>query len=197
MVSEFTATWISPSELHSAERYTGVTGFDTPTAHADAAGSFGTESGTKDFGRRKRQNWQRVEQRVRHVGASDVRGVTGQGNERRRDGESGARTASPQNSADQRSAGGPFDAGSPSPAVATNPEAYGLHRRDGRGTRQRNWAQTATLRRGRQTGLFGTRGRTRCGGQHIGGNRNGYERGWPLFRLPSVSLVGRNLSWEQ
>src|SRR5262245_48228963 len=93
----------------------------------------------------------------------------------------GTRTAAAENSADQRSARGPFDAGSPSPAVATNPEAYGLHRRDGRGTRQRNLAETATLRRRRQTGVFCTRDRTRCCGEHTGRNRNGYERGWPPF----------------
>src|SRR5262245_8222668 len=164
MVSRFTATWTSAAELHSAQRYTGIARSDTQASDADATGSVRTESCTEDFGRRQRENRQCVIGRVRHVWTSDAGGFTRQRDDPRTDGGSGTRTASTENSADYRSAEWPFDAGSPSNAVATNPEAYGLHRRDGRGTRQRNLEETATLRRRGPTGVFCTRDRTRCGG---------------------------------
>src|SRR5262245_54310520 len=86
MVGGSAATWISPGEFHSAARYTGVTGFDAKTSHSNATGGVGAESRTKAFRRRQRENWQRVEQRVRHVGTSHDGGITGQGNDGRRDG---------------------------------------------------------------------------------------------------------------
>src|SRR5688572_9664632 len=102
MVSRFTATWTSPAELHSAERYTGIARSDSSTSHADATGSVRTESCTEDFGRRQRKNRQCVVRRVWHVWTSDARGLTRQRDDRRADGGSGTRTTATENSADQR-----------------------------------------------------------------------------------------------
>jgi transposase len=55
------------------------------------------------------------------------------------------------------------------------------------------WDQTATVRRRSPTGVFCAGDWTRCRGQHFGRNWTGHERGWPLFGLSSVSLLGGNL----
>src|SRR5207249_4359632 len=114
-------------------------------------------------------------------------------NDCRANGGTSPGTAATENSPDYRSAGRAFDAGSPSDAVAPNPEAHGVHRGYGRGTGQGDLAQTPTLRRRSPTGVFCAGDWTRCRGEHFGRNWTGHERGWSVFGLSSVSLLGGNL----
>ena len=134
VVSRLTTAWAGAAKFHSAARYKGVARFDAKAADLDAGGSLGTESSSKDFGRRECENRQCADKRFRDVRTSHAGGVTGEPAECGTDGRFGTRSATAENPADYRGARGPLDEGSPPDAVAANSETHGIHRRHGQRT---------------------------------------------------------------
>src|SRR5690242_2167898 len=197
MASRPTSSRTCSAQFHSAERYTGVAGFDSQASQLDATGNARTESCTEDFGRRKRENRERTVGCIRHVRTSDAGSITRRQDDGRTDGGSRARPAATENSADRRGAGRAFDAGSSSHATAANSEAHGLHRGHGGGTGQRDLAKAAAVRKTGRAGLFRPGNWTRRGSEYAGRDRSGHERRWTVSWLSSVSIMGWDLPGKQ
>jgi Transposase len=121
------STRISAAQFHSTSRHPRTAGSNSKTSDTDAGRSLGTESSTKDSGRRQRQNRQCTDGYFWHVRASHVGSVAGEQADAGTNGGSGAGSLTSEDFADYGGFARSFHEG-PSPAVvAADFETFGVH----------------------------------------------------------------------